>query len=89
MARYIAHLLGTIAILLVALLWLSLLNPPLADRLVDRLLGPEKEYALVLGTGLLASVLAFIAALHGTRWWYAGVALSLGTLGFFVFALSR
>jgi hypothetical protein len=40
--------------LLVALLWLSLLNPSRADHLVDSLAGPQHEYKIVLGGALLA-----------------------------------
>ena len=89
MSRAYAHLLGTIAMLLTLLLWLALLDVGTADRLVDRLAGPQNEYKIVLGTGLLAVVLAFVAAVRGAKGWLAGLALSLGTLGFFTYALSR
>ena len=75
--------------LIIMLLWLSLLNAHQADRWVDRLAGPQNEYGIVLGSGLAAAVLAFVAAIRGAKWWYVAVALSLGTLGFYVFALSR
>ncbi len=88
MGRAIAHLLGTIAMLLTVLLWLSLLNPHLADRLVDNLAGPQNEYRMVLGAGLLAVVLSFVAATRAAKWWYVEVAFALGTLGFFTYALS-
>jgi hypothetical protein len=38
--------------LLSMLLWLSLLNPPRADHLVDSLAGPQQEYKIVLGAAL-------------------------------------
>ena len=88
MARAFAHLLGTIAMLLTVLLWLSLLAGPRADRLVNNLSGPQHEYMMVLGTGLFAVVLAFVAAIRGAKGWYIGVAFSLGTLGFFTYTLS-
>jgi hypothetical protein len=88
MGRPLSHLLGTAGMLLTMLLWLSLLDPKLADRLFDRLVGSQNEYKLVLGSALLATVFEFVAAIRGAKWWYAGVALSLGTLGVFIFALS-
>jgi hypothetical protein len=75
--------------LLTMLLWLALLNPGRADRLVDNLVGFQNEYRAVLGTGLLAVVLSFVAAMRGAKAWYAVAFLALGTLGFFTFALSR
>jgi hypothetical protein len=39
MGRPFSHLLGTVGMLLVMLLWISLLNPPKADHLVDSLAG--------------------------------------------------
>jgi hypothetical protein len=75
--------------LLVMLLWISLLNPSRADRLVDSLAGPQHEYKIVLGAGLLATAFAFVAAIRGSKWWYIGVALSSGTLAFFTYTLSR
>ena len=89
MARVLAHLLGTIAILLTSLLWLSLLDARGADRFVDHLFGAENEYKIVFGTALLAVVLVFVAAIRGARWWLFGLAFSVGTLGFFTYALSR
>jgi hypothetical protein len=74
--------------LLAMLLWLSLLNPPRADHLVDSLAGPQHEYKIVLGAALLATVLSFIAAIHASKWWYIGVVLSSGTLAFFTYTLS-
>ena len=88
MGRAFAHLLGTIGMLLAVLLWASLLSPRTADRLVDNLAGSQHEYKIVLGTGLLAVVLSFAAAIRGARWWYVAVALSIGTLGFFTYMLS-
>jgi len=89
MARAFSHLLGTIAVLLSSLLWISLLSPIRADRLVDDLAGTHNENAVVLGTGLLAVVLGLVAAVRGARWWLAGVAFSVATLGYFTYALSR
>jgi hypothetical protein len=74
--------------LLIGLLWLSLLNPPAADRLMDSLAGSQHEYKIVLGAALLATVFAFVAAIRGSKWWYVGVALSSGTLAFFTISLS-
>ena len=74
--------------LLVVLMWVSLVDPRTADRLVDSLAGAQHEYKVVLGMGFVATVLAMVAAVRGAKWWYAGVALTLGTLGFFTFALS-
>jgi hypothetical protein len=88
MGRQLSHLLGTAAMLLVALLWLSLLNPPRADRLFDSLAGPQHEYKIVLGAAFLSTLFSFIAAIRGSRWWYIGVALSSGTLAFFAYTLS-
>jgi hypothetical protein len=88
MRRHFSHLLGTIAALISMLLWLSLLNPPGADRFVDNLAGAQHEYKIVLCAALLSVVLSFIAAVRGSRWWYAGVALSSATLAFFTYRLS-
>ena len=88
MGRHLSHLLGTTGMIVIMLLWLSLLNPHKADQLVDSLAGPQHEYKIVLGAALLATVFSFVAAIRGAKWWYFGVALSLGTLGFFTFALS-
>jgi len=88
MARHLSHLLGTTGMLLIVLLWVSLLNPLRADRLVDSLAGPQHEYKIVLGAALLATVLTFVAAGSGSKWWYIGVALSSGTLAFFTYILS-
>jgi hypothetical protein len=74
--------------LLTSLLWLSLLNPPKADHLADSLAGAQHEYKMVLGAALLSIVLSFIAAIRGSKWWYVGMALSSGTLAFFVYTLS-
>jgi hypothetical protein len=74
--------------LLTTLLWLSLLNPPRADHLVDSLAGAQHEYKIVLGAALLSMVLSFIAAIRGSKWWYIGMALSSGTLAFFTYTLS-
>jgi len=89
MARAIANLFGTIAMLLTVLLWLSLLDAGRADRYVDHLAGAHNEYKIVLGTALLAVVLAFVAAIRGAKTWILGLAVSVGTLGFFTYALSR
>jgi hypothetical protein len=88
MGRPFSHLLGIVGMLLVVLLWLSLLNPPKADHLVDSLAEPQHEYKIVLGAALLSTVFSFIAAIRGSKWWYLGVALSSGTLGFFTYSLS-
>jgi len=88
MGRYLSHLLGTTGMLLTMLLWLSLLNPPRADRFVDSLAGPLHEYKVVLGTALFATVLVFVAAIRGSKLWYVGVALSSATLAFFAYILS-
>ena len=74
--------------LLTMLLWLSLLSPIRADRLANSLAGSQHEYKIVLGAALLATVLAFVAAVRGSKWWYVGVALASGTLAFFVYNLS-
>ena len=88
MGRQFSHLLGTTGMLLVMLLWLSLLNPPRADHFTNRLAGSQHEFEIVLGAALLATILSFIAAIRGSKWWYVGVALSSGTLAFFTYALS-
>jgi len=75
--------------LLTMLLWLSLLNAGRADHIVDSLAGFRNEYRVVLGAGLLAVFLAFVAAVRGAKWWYIAVMCSLATLGFFTYALSR
>jgi len=84
-----AHLAGSISMLLTMLLWLSLLDPLKADRIVDSLAGFRNEYRLVLGAGLLAVLLSLVAAVRAARWWYVAVMCSLGMLGFFTYALSR
>jgi hypothetical protein len=88
MGRQFSHLLGTTGMLLTVLLWLSLLNPPKADHLVNSLAGPQHEYKIVLGAALLSTVLSFIAAIRGSKWWYVGMAFSSGTLAFFTYSLS-
>jgi hypothetical protein len=88
MGRQLSHLLGAAGTLLTALLWLALLNPSRADRLVDSLAGPQHEYKMVLGTAVFATVLAFVPAIRGSKWWYVGVVLSSGTLAFFTYHLS-
>jgi F0F1-type ATP synthase membrane subunit a len=88
MGRHFFPLLGTVGMLLVMLLWVSLLNPTRADHLVDSLAGPQHEYKIVLGAALLSVVFSFIAAIRGSKWWYLGVALSSGTLAFFTYSLS-
>ena len=74
---------------LTSLLWLSLLDAGRADRVVDNLEGAQNEYKVVLGTALLAVALAFVAAIRGAKGWLLGLAVSVGTLGFFTYALSR
>jgi hypothetical protein len=88
MGRPFSHLLGTVGMLLTMLLWLSLINPPKADHLVDSLAGSQHEYKIVLGAAPLSIVFSFIAAIRGSKWWYVGVALSSGTLAFFTYSLS-
>jgi hypothetical protein len=88
MSRQFSHLLGTIGMLITMLLWLSLLNPPKADRFVDNLAGSQHEYKIVLGAALLSTVFSFIAAIRGSKWWYVGMALSSATLAFFTYTLS-
>ncbi len=61
-------------------LWLSLLNPPRADHLVDSLAGPQHECKIVLGAAVLSMAFSFIAAIRGSKWWHLGVTLLLGTL---------
>jgi hypothetical protein len=75
--------------LLTSLLWLSLLDAGKADRVVDNLAGAQNEYKIVLGIALLAVALAFVAAIRGAKGWFLGLAVSVGTLGFFTYALSR
>jgi len=70
------------------LLWLSLLNPRKSDHLVDSLAGSQHEYKIVLGAALLSVIFSFIAAIRASKWWYAGVVLSSGTLAFFTYSLS-
>ncbi|HXX01073.1 MAG TPA: hypothetical protein VEJ00_07660 [Candidatus Acidoferrales bacterium] len=89
MARAFAHLAGAIAMLLTSLLWVALLHGGKADRFLDDLAGAQNEYKVVLGTALLAVILAFVAAIRADRRWFLGVAFSVGTLGFFTYALSR
>jgi len=89
MSRAFAHLAGAISMLLTAILWLCLLDPGKADRIVDNLAGFRNEYRVVLGAGLVAVLLSFVAAIRAARWWYAALGCSLGTLGFFTYALSR
>jgi hypothetical protein len=88
MGRQFSHVLGAVGMLLTLLLWLSLLNPRKADHLVDSLAGSQHEYKIVLGAALLSTVLSFIAAIRGSKWWYIGIALSSGTLAFFTYTLS-
>jgi hypothetical protein len=88
-SRALAHLAGTISMLLTALLWLCLLDAGRADRVADNLAGLRNEYRVVLGAGLLAVVFSFVAAIHASRWWYVAVICSLGTLAVFTYALSQ
>ena len=89
MWRAFAHLAGTLSVLLTMLLWLSVLDAGKADRIVDNVVGFQNEYRAVLGAGLFAVFLSFVAVIRATKWWYVGVMFSLGTLGFFTYALSR
>jgi len=89
MSRAFAHLAGAISMLLTAILWLCLLDPGKADRIVDNLAGFRNEYRVVLGAGLVAVLLSFVAAIRAATWWYVALVCSLGTLGFFTYALSR
>jgi hypothetical protein len=89
LSRALAHVAGTISLLLTTLLWLCLLDAGRADRIADSLAGFRNEYRVVLGAGLLAVVLAFVAAIQATRLWYVLVICSLGTLAVFTYALSR
>jgi hypothetical protein len=88
MSRNSFHLLGTVASLITVLLWLSLIDPPKSDRIIDNLAGSQHEYKIVLCAALLSVVLSFVAALRGSKWWYVGMALSSATLAFFIYALS-
>ena len=88
MGRQFSHLLGTTGALLTVLLWLSLLNPSKADHFIDTLAGAQHEYKIVLGAALLATAIAFVAAVSGSKWWYVGMVFSLGTLAFFTYSLS-
>ena len=88
MSRALAHLAGTISMLLTTLLWVGLLDAGRADRIADSFAGFRNEYRVVLA-GLLALVLALVAAIHAARWWYVAVICSLGTLAAFTYALSR
>jgi len=69
-------------------LWFSLLNPPKADHLVNSLAGSQHEYKIVFVAALFSTAFSFIAAIRGSKWWYIGMALSLGTLAFFTYVLS-
>jgi hypothetical protein len=89
LSRALAHLAGTISMLLTAVLWLCLLDAGRADRIANSLAGFRNEYLVILGAGLLAVVLAFVAAIRAARWWYVAVLCSLGTLSVFTYALSR
>ena len=86
-ARPLSHGLGIIGLMLILALWFSLLNPRAADRYIDSLAGSEHEYKIVLGAGLVANLLTFLAAIRASKWWYLGVALASGTLAFFVVSL--
>jgi hypothetical protein len=55
---------------------------------VNSLAGPQHEYKIVLGVALLATVLALVASIRGSRWWCVGLALSSATLAFFTYRLS-
>ena len=88
-SRALAHLAGTISMLLTALLWLCLLDAGRADHLADNVAGFRNEYRVVLGAGLVGVVLSLVAAIRAARWWYVAVMCSLGTLAVFTYALSR
>ena len=77
-----------LGLLLTSLLWLSVLDAGRVDRFIDSLAGSQHEYKIVLGTASLTVVLVFIAAIRGAKWWFLGFAFSVGTLGFFTYALS-
>jgi hypothetical protein len=88
-SRALAHLAGTISMLLTMLLWLCLLDAGQADRIADNLAGFQNEYRVVLGAGALAVVLSFVAAIRAARWWYVAVMCSLATLAVFTYALAQ
>jgi len=87
MSPALAHVAGTISMPLTTLLWLCLLDAGRADRIADNLAGFQNEYRVVLGAGLLAVVLSFVAAIRAARWWYVAVMNSLGTFAVFTNAL--
>lgn len=87
LSRALAHVAGVLSMLLTTLLWLCLLHPGRADRIADSLAGFRNEYRVVLGAGMMALVLAFVA-IQATRWWYVAVVCSLGTLAVFTYALA-
>ena len=89
MTRALAHFAGTIALLLTMLLWFSLLDAHRADQVVDNAVGFRNEYRAILGGGLLAVFLSLLATIRGARWWLVQLVFSVGTLGFFTYALSR
>jgi hypothetical protein len=89
MSAALARVAGTISMLLTTLLWLCLLDAGRADRVADNLAGFRNEYRVVLGAGLLAVILSFVAAIRAAMWWYVAVLCSLGTLSVFIYALSR
>jgi hypothetical protein len=66
-----------------------LLDAGRAERIADNFAGFRNEYRVVLGAGLLAVILSFVAAIRAARWWYVAVLCSLGTLSVFTYALSR
>ena len=67
MGRQFSHLLGTVGMPLVMLLWLPLLNGPKVDHLVVSFAGPQHEYKIVLNAAPFASVLAVVAAIRGSK----------------------
>ena len=89
MSRAVAHVAGTISMLLTTLLWLCLLDAGRADGIADNLAGFRNEYRVVLAAGLLAVILSFVAAMRAARWWYVAGMCSLGTLSVFTYTLSR
>jgi hypothetical protein len=72
MGRQFSHLLGTIGMLLTMLLWLSLLNPPKADHLVDNLAGPSTNTRSSWPPHL-STLFSFIAAIRSSKWWHVVV----------------
>jgi len=89
MTRALANLLGTVALLIDSLLWLSVLKASGADRFVNGVFGTRNEYKVVLGAALVGSIFSLAASIRGCRYWLLGLCFSVGTLGYFTYALSR